>query len=469
MISHNSSVGLSGKAVDWCSILDSPMPFPTYVFAKPVESFVQRVAASITCPVDLPATAALATLATAIGTSRSIEIKKGFKEYPGFFAACVASPGTGKSAAIRLVTEPLRQRQITFLEEYHSEQLDRAEGCRPPAASPPPESVIVTDTTTEALAVDLQASPRGILLVQDELSGFIPSLLRYRKSGDLQFFLSAWSNETIKVSRRKRQNDPIFVANPFLSIIGGIQPSKLSSLSSDRDGEDGFLDRFFFACPKASQFTLWSHETIPDDLVAMWSGIVNQIFGLRSGTVGSAGFPDPIPMSPDAKSLFIRSAHGLESAINGQVLPQHLRSFVSKHNRHLARLALILRITRWAAVPEGKGSFVQVVEAQDVNAAIELYRYQLSHWHRVITAIKPTASWGGVDALLDWMQRKGLSTCTPRDVVRAGVGGTGTTSDAESLLRLAVANGYGCWDASSGKPCFMLAIKGSNETLFTQN
>ena len=85
------------------------------------------------------------------------------------------------------------------------------------------------DTTVERLADILNENRRGLLITKDELSGWLGSMNAYKQGGkgaDRQFWLSAHTNQPIAVDRKSLE-EPVIVAHPFVSIIGGIQPELL--------------------------------------------------------------------------------------------------------------------------------------------------------------------------------------------------------------------------------------------------
>jgi len=140
----------------------------------------------------------LPLLGAAIGTSRVLEVKPGWREGPRIYAAIVAEPGSKKSPALDLVNTPYRRRQRTrhtaylddrardqqALARYTGDLADwkqrlghrRAVGGERPQARQEPimPQVFTTETTLEALAVLLEQNPRGIACIQDELTGVGP-------------------------------------------------------------------------------------------------------------------------------------------------------------------------------------------------------------------------------------------------------------------------------------------------------
>src|SRR5262245_58270728 len=78
-------------------------PFPVEVFPASVASFVRRVEQAVGCPPDFPGVAVLAAAGAAIGATRAIEPKPGWREQPNLYVALVGRPGSGKSPGLQAV------------------------------------------------------------------------------------------------------------------------------------------------------------------------------------------------------------------------------------------------------------------------------------------------------------------------------------------------------------------------------
>ena len=76
-----------------------------------------RRAAALPCPPDFAAPL-LAVLGAAIGTTRVVEIKPGWRESPQLWTAVVADPGSKKSPALELVMRPLYRAQQRLKTAY---------------------------------------------------------------------------------------------------------------------------------------------------------------------------------------------------------------------------------------------------------------------------------------------------------------------------------------------------------------
>ncbi len=88
---------------------------------------------------------------------------------------------------------------------------------------------IVNDVTVEKLGKLLKENPRGLLMVRDELSGFLANLERKEYQTDRAFYLTAFNGKKSYTYDRIGRGT-IFITHVTLSMIGGIQPSRIIPL-----------------------------------------------------------------------------------------------------------------------------------------------------------------------------------------------------------------------------------------------
>lgn len=370
-------------------------PFPTDALPGPVTRLVKESAAAIGCRADPIGLSALVALGSAIGNSRSIQAKKNWTESATIFGAVVADPGEKKTAAVKAATNPARKLENKLqrkhehaldehardLREYEVEKKDAAkvgEPAPPPPRTPEGERVRVNDTTIEALIPILKENPRGLLLERDELVGWVKGMDQYKSGGkgsERQFWLSVWSNEPTSVDR-KGQQAPVSVLKPFIGVIGSIQPDVLEDLAENR--EDGMLERFLFAYPKALN-ALWTEEDVSEGALVAYRDLYHRLREL-SMNKDEDGDPVEVPVtfSPEAKEVYIEvyNQHRKEMATAG--FPRYLRGVWAKLEAYTLRIALILACCRFA-----EAGVAERVEAEDVLKAVSLVDYFKSQARRV--------------------------------------------------------------------------------------
>ena len=200
-------------------------PFPVDTLPGPLDSFVDAASQAMVCDPSFVALPVLATVSSAIGSTRRVVLKGGWSESAILWVAIVGESGTTKTPAFKLVVRPIRKLQGEAL-QAHAEEMrefdtdlahyekDLARWKREksdidlPDKPEQPQAVryIVSDATVEAMAPLLLANPRGLLLARDELAGWLGSFDRYaggKGGGDSAHWLSAHNGESV-IARRRR-------------------------------------------------------------------------------------------------------------------------------------------------------------------------------------------------------------------------------------------------------------------------
>lgn len=216
--------------------------FPIEVLPEAFRRLVIEAAASLVCPPEFVTVPLLTNYGAAIGATKKIEVKRGWQEKPSLYSVVIASPGSCKSAALRLTIgflarlekdnqayneqiENEYERAMASYEEamikYRSakkageqaEQPTKPErkGCR---------RLLCSDVTAEAVAEILTNNPQGIIIARDELMGWITGQNQYKggKGSDKQFWLSAWDGGSCPVDRKGKK--PLLVDDMAVSVTG---------------------------------------------------------------------------------------------------------------------------------------------------------------------------------------------------------------------------------------------------------
>jgi len=198
---------LTHAEIDHCNgLLSVPIepapayaPFPIGVLPAVVARFVREASTAIGCDPAFVALPTLACLARAIGNTRSIRLKANWTELPIIWDAIVGKSGTHKSPALKIATAHLERKQAEAIEEFkqalvkHEEDLalyERGYGVwkRSKTTEPPPwepkqpacRRFLVGDITIEALADLLANQSDGVLVVRDELAGWLDGIAQYK-------------------------------------------------------------------------------------------------------------------------------------------------------------------------------------------------------------------------------------------------------------------------------------------------
>jgi hypothetical protein len=377
--------------------------FPTEVLPRTLRRFVEEAAASIGCPPEFIAVPMLATLGSAIGNSRVLEVKANYTESAALYSAIIGDPGSSKTPALKLATAPAINKQEELGREYRealaeynreSRRWERNDFVTDPPQEPVNWRTVVQDTTVEALMERLAENLKGLLSNNDELSGWVRSMDQYKggnKGNDRQFWLSTWSSTSVSVDRKGRKG-PLMVTHPFVCIAGGIQPGILSEIKNNR--EDGLLDRFLFAYPDHTP-TRWSDSEVSSETMAAYKRIYEELYGLAMDT-DENGVPNPrhATFTTEAKRIFVDAYNSLCQEMEQPGFPGHLKGPWSKMRAYLARISLIIGMAKIAELTSRrKGDLFDFMKTEPmigkryVQAAVTLVEYFKAHARRVFAKL----------------------------------------------------------------------------------
>ena len=253
--------------------------FPLSVFPEPIQHIVNDYHTELNYPKSFIAASLLLAVSSAIGNSRRINVKSSWSENASLFMALVGEPGSIKSHPISSALGPIQELDHRSIEkynlaidEYNNQPPDRR-GQKPIATQR-----IISDTTLEAVGELLYANPLGLTMYSDELDGWISSFDKYhKKGGEVNQWLSMNSGKRIVINR-KSSNRIITILQPFMNVIGSIQPSILKRSFSGANRENGLLSRFLFIQdPSEFDAIIWEEEDLPSGVADTWKNYLLQI------------------------------------------------------------------------------------------------------------------------------------------------------------------------------------------------
>ena len=233
------------------------------------------------------AMAALTVCAAAIPDDKvKLQMKRhtsSWKEAARIWYAIVADPSAMKSPGMVEAAKPIRERDRELLNRYiHAKHvynnLEKEERKR--GAVPVQTRLCLEDTTIESAQEVLAGSPSGVLLFQDELSGFFGAMDKYsgNRGGqkDRGFWLQSWNGGPYGYNRVTRGEG--IIPNLATSMMGGIQPDVIRKLAND-SYDDGFLQRAFMIMPRAA--VMGKDVPIPN-IVEKYRDLVHQLIDLQA-------------------------------------------------------------------------------------------------------------------------------------------------------------------------------------------
>ncbi|WP_175869593.1 YfjI family protein [Bartonella gabonensis] len=392
-------------------------PFKIYLLPTPLINYVYDVADMQQSSIDFVAISALCGLAAVIGNGVRIAPKQhaNWTIVPNLWGAIVGQPSTMKTPTMKAALAPL----YAFQEEWHQEwikqkksqetkdiliELDKREKKKQAYKALKDQDeeqalallsqsfehketddddtlnkrrLIVNDVTVEKLGELLKENPRGLLMVRDELSGFLANLERKEYQTDRSFYLTAFNGDD-QFTYDRIERGTIFIPNATLSVIGGIQPSRIIPLIQAMHygiNDDGLLQRFqMLVFPDERKERDWVDR--PPNQKA-WE-IYQEVFrSLYDKPLGSPKHPMIMRFSADAQEIFREWWEKFQKTIKGGNFSTNLQSYLLKMDKTIASLALIFELC------EG-GRFE--INRDALERALCWEKYLISHAKRLYAA-----------------------------------------------------------------------------------
>ena len=329
-------------------------------------------------PPDIPGAFTVLCLAGRVNRRANIQPKAHDTSWivvPNLWGAAIAPPGYLKSPAMKACIRPLERIEVGWREKFEHDseawEVDREkaeiklaawreslklaikkggpEPQRPNGAPKAPTLRLLTvcDPTFEKLHEIMGENPAGVLLVRDELTGWLSTLERQGREGERAFCLEAWNGDkSFTIDRIGRGS--IHIPACCLSILGGIQPGRLRSYLADalEDGpaNDGLIQRFQILVWPDVNRDFQQIDRPPDREAEERAAKVFETLAELS-----ADEPRRLAFSAEAQELFFAWLGELESKVRGDDLHPALVSHLAKYRSLMPSLALLFQCSDWAA------------------------------------------------------------------------------------------------------------------------
>ena len=361
---------------------------PIDVMPVELRQLVMELSNKYKFPIDYSITCILYCVSLCIGKQYKATVKSKWHETVNLYMAIVAAPGAMKTPVLNFFTKPIKEQDANNYKEYigkHAqwEASKKAATKDNPFNEPEPvwKQSLVSDFTTEALICVLQNATGGSGVCSDELAGFFNNLNRYSKGSDVQMFLSLYNGQNVTVNRKGSK--PVCITDPFLSIMGGIQPGILPAIFTDELMANGMFDRFLFCFPANIKKELAPDEDITPGLYEAYVSMLQRISTSNPGDTSYTGF------TIDAKQALNNYRTSKANAVNEANIEgdYKLAGVLNKSDYHVIRFSLIMQVIYNAF----NHAPTNVISLKAVEAAKRLTDYYLSHAERVLNAVTGNA------------------------------------------------------------------------------
>ena len=383
------------------SSLPPVLPFEADLLPEALRDYVFDVADRQQSPPDFVAVTALCGLAALIGNRIRIAPKQhdDWEVVPNLWGAIIGRPSAMKTPAMRSALAPLYKLQDELRERWQAELKDAeiddalaglgakeakkraekamksgdrdgardilAEIAKSDGEEPPCPRLVVNDATVEKLGELLNENPRGLLLVRDELPGFLARMEREEYQAERAFYLEAFNGDG-RFTYDRIGRGTVAIENCTLSIIGGVQPARIAPIvrgAISGFSNDGLIQRL--------QLAVW-----PDD-AASWTWVdrhpsraardaYDKVFAdLHALQLGSPERPTVLRFSAAAQDLYqawMAEIHG--EARSGKLSPT-LESHLLKMPKTVASLALLFELVEGGRFEVGEAATARALDWAD--------------------------------------------------------------------------------------------------------
>lgn len=312
-------------------------------------------------PQDFVAASMFHCAGTLLGNK--VKLVSEFNDVPMMWMITVGISGAGKSKALNKLGEYATTEDSRRTEAYRRamaiwEQSKDAEKQEKPRQS----QLILNVQTQEALYNCLFDNPNGIMIAVDEISGFFGNLNRYNKGDDESEYLSIWSGQRLKISRKSEL--PRIVEHPFINIFGGIQKERLRKIFTEERNASGFSQRFLFVFPQEIKPEIYSDYVKPEPDISYWDSLCEKMMLMQATN---------LTLTPEARHKYNEYRNGLSMKMQGEA--DDICGLYAKLRIYAARWAIV------AHVLGNDASSMQVTE-RDMDYSIRCMGYFEDCWKR---------------------------------------------------------------------------------------
>jgi len=451
------------------------IPFDYSLLPPQIAGFVHDTVKRQQCPPDFVAVSALSALASVLGNKVWIHPKQfdNWKITPNLWAIIVAPPSSMKTPSIKAALGPLQAIERGFTETYEEECIqyrtdtifakvslqaaeteakkilkgkdahDKENKAKELIASanadevdlPILKRIIINDTTVEKLGDLLAQNANGLFLVRDEVSGWLAKLAKEEYQADRAFYLECFDGDaTFKVDRIMRGT--IIIEHCTLSLLGGIQPSKLAPLvqsAVNGKNDDGLIQRLQLAVwPDTKKSWKWVDQT-PCPIASQ--NYTAQFIKLHNYKPENKAHH----FDNNAQQLFIAWMEEIQFKARDIDTTDIMSSYLLKLPKTITAIALIFQIIL-NDTDEASSKNINTIGEDATAMALDWADYLISHFNRI-------CSWANnsyIEAakLIVRRRQKLPIPFKARDITNTGWAGMGSTKDIYDALELLVDHNY---------------------------
>lgn len=363
-------------------------PFPLNAFPILFRDLITDLNKSLNFPMDYVGTAILTAVATAVGTTAKVRVKNNWFEYASIYSCLIGNAGANKTHPVNLIFNPIREldkishdifEQKMFEYNANAKLTKKEREGITTIKLPILNKSLLTNFTPEVLNKRLSENLRGCTVISDEMATFFDGMNNYSKGDQISVYLSFWSNQPTTIDRIGNPI-PLFITNPYLSIIGGLQPRMLSRSFPIQKLNNGFFQRFLFAYPELNYKQPINDNENEKVLFERYKDFIqNYIQSSLVCEVNGQIESKILKWTPEAKNFFYQwqeencnLVNEYQNNIKGEI--------ASKYDNHFIRMSLLLQIM--------ENPHSNEIELKAVQGAKDLCVYYMNCAFKVLAVIQ---------------------------------------------------------------------------------
>lgn len=383
-------------------------PLRPEMLPEAIRDFVMDVSYRQQSPADFIAVTALCAISTVLGRKIRIRPKQNddWVVTPNLWGAIIGKPSAMKSPCMTAALQPLHDLQDQFSKEYSRELLeyesesqvnDIARQTNKNAvkvkiksndrggaleelqknvriiSKPIRKRLIINNTSVEKLGELLNENPNGLILVRDELSGWLSDMQKEEFQGDRAFYLESFNGDGRFIYDRIGRGT-IEINSCTLSVIGGIQPSKIMPIvrrAMHGISDDGLVQRLQLSVwPDESTEWSWQDQAPNKAAYERYKQVFIDLHRIYTEDIQ---VPEFLHFTPEAQKLFIEWMEKINKLARSKEIHTSIESHILKMPKTISSLALLFEL-----IDGGRES----VGVRATLMAIEWAEYLLDHVKR---------------------------------------------------------------------------------------
>jgi hypothetical protein len=445
-------------------------PFDYQCLPETLRPHIMDVAERMQCPPDFPAVGMMIALGSVLGRKIGIKPKRrdDWLEIANLWGCIIARPGLLKTPALHQALVHLRRLAAKAYEKYEKEIRDHAINVMLAAQSkklaedkikkhlkddqalearkeaedhldkaqekPVCRRYEINDSSTEKLGELLAENLICLLLVRDEISGFLRDLDREDRAGDRAKYLEMWDGKG-EFTYDRIGRGTVRIPSNTLAILGGIQPDVLMAYVREAVrggiGNDGLLQRLQMSVwpdvpGEWRNVDEWPDTEAKNQAFAVFEYLDNLTPKMADANTEEGEIPF-LRFTDDAQECFDAWRTKLEKKLRSDLEHPAFEAHLAKYKKLVPALALLIHL---AERKTGR------VSLSALSKSLLWADYLEAHARRIYSAVlRPDTA--AARELAKHLQRGDLQErFRLREVYRKGWTGLNNKEDAEAAAEI---------------------------------